>query len=476
MEIGFGNARHIKSLTMGLPHPVKTMPTKYIKRYTYMFEQHMPGLSTLKITTKFGRWFVPVMIHPYNIWIETNAGLLWFAAWITRSNDRLRYALWDEKNSVSGNRLDDARLPDWDERPLVELSVTLTKKKPEGIQVTRDPNEIMAENDELPEDPTDSEEDDIGEPGFEWVSNAGSVASDGDVVTDLMDGMSITSAEEDIIANLAQGASESQRQPIFPATRILLDAYAIRRKGRAVLLTDRDVCRPYPYQLSPESNGSEAKKPTLQEMSDDVLAEELFLHNKLPNQTLNEHSHLLNIDIAYLKARKQERKCEAEEMLVKNGPEIVQPVVEDAVGGWDVNDDNDNDAVWGLAGNGGFGDNDNDDHDDTEDTGDSEFDYAIRSDYEYPSDDGCDSDYSFRNTAPPSQDDNESFVSATSEPRDEEVIVHGSHGFEVQQDGGTNHGVNVAAQDPPTEDWAQEAAVTEGDWSAEGRDAVSSSW
>ena len=94
-------------------------------------------------------------------------------------------------------------------------------------------------------------------------------------------------------------------------------------------------------------------------MSNDILAEELFLHNKMGHITLRENAHLPNIDYLYLKAGNKMQRSENQEMLAKNGP----PVPEES-------DDADGDDEQGGGGARGAGDNHDGDDDDISDTHD----------------------------------------------------------------------------------------------------------
>ena len=106
-HIGPSNLKAIRKFSMGLPYGIKTMPSKYISRYTRMLDTEMPQLAEFRVTSKFGRWFTPKTLQPGDTWVENHRGLLWFAAWITRSHPLLKCAVWDEKNTIHDNKLDD---------------------------------------------------------------------------------------------------------------------------------------------------------------------------------------------------------------------------------------------------------------------------------------------------------------------------------------------------------------------------------
>jgi hypothetical protein len=53
-HIGHGNLAQIRTLVFGLPHAVKTMPSKYLGRYLRMLQKGMPELESFTITTSTG--------------------------------------------------------------------------------------------------------------------------------------------------------------------------------------------------------------------------------------------------------------------------------------------------------------------------------------------------------------------------------------------------------------------------------------
>ena len=132
-HIGAANTANIKSLTMGLPHALKTMPSKYLGRYLYLLSVGMPKLNQLKVTTKFGRWYYPTTYQPAHPWVECHRGMLWFASWVTLRHEGLKFAVWDERNTVWGNKIE-ADKAIWFDNRIVELCVTITRYKPKGLE------------------------------------------------------------------------------------------------------------------------------------------------------------------------------------------------------------------------------------------------------------------------------------------------------------------------------------------------------
>jgi hypothetical protein len=105
-HIGPTNLSSIRHLSMGLPHALKTIPTKFLKRYTRMLETQMPRLTHFELTTENCRWFEPVTVSPSHGRIENHRGLLWFSSWVDRSHPVLNCAVWYEEGTVSGNNID----------------------------------------------------------------------------------------------------------------------------------------------------------------------------------------------------------------------------------------------------------------------------------------------------------------------------------------------------------------------------------
>ena len=306
-HIGVVNTKAIRRLCLGLPHALKTMPSRSLGLYLHMLEDQMPELQEFKITTLFDRWRYAVTQEPRNVWIENHRGLLWTAAWATRNHKLLKYAVWNEWDTVSDGKIGDEIYlkPRWDDRPSVVIEVTITKGKPVGLQEADRPEEIEKRN-----------------------------------------GVLINGEEPELIQ---------------PVRGLLLDCYKIRRT-RFVGLSTSATCRPYNYQvdLNQSNVTSESSKPI--ELPVVVQIEELFLHNKHPQR-------LFSISNPpprswYLKARALESANIAQEMLMKNGP---PPAPEPSVHG---GDDNDNgwggNEGWGGPGNGGD-DDWNDDNDNSHD-------------------------------------------------------------------------------------------------------------
>ena len=198
-HIGPGNLKAIRKLSIGLPHALKTMPSKYIGRYTRMLDTQMPRLAQFRITSKFGRWFRAKTLLPGSTWVENHRGLLWTAAWVTRSHPGLRFAVWDEKNTVYQNKIDDERAEYYDQRPLVELAVTIYSTKPNNLQSFENPKHIEARNSKLP--PVPSADDD--------------------------DGATMQLIDDEFFQPILETQGPAGHEVVRPATRILLDSWKI---------------------------------------------------------------------------------------------------------------------------------------------------------------------------------------------------------------------------------------------------------
>ena len=347
-HIGPTNLGAIRKLVIGLPHGVKTMPSKYIGRYTRMLDCQMPQLQEFKITTKFGRWYSPVTLDPTNTWIENHRGMLWFAAWVTRSHPLLKCAAWDEKNTVYANTLDDERWAQFDNRPPVELSITLYSVKPENVHVMKKPQEIEARNAGLEALYGEPKPDDLGHLFFEEIDH--------------------------------KSGLPYEVQTVPPATQILLDSWKIRRKG-FVGLSTRETCRPYAYQLATTATDSEVHRPLESEMADQVLLEEMLLHNKIPQTTIAKLSGAkLSIHMLRLRAKVLENKKIEEEMFMKRGEPPTEPTEHwDEPTGEDWNGNHTN-ADWANVDDGNNewgGDNDGNEGDGNDTYGDGWSGYGL---------------------------------------------------------------------------------------------------
>ena len=315
-HIGPSNLKAIRKLSIGLPYSLKTMPAKYIGRYTRMLDMQMPQLGEFRITSKFGRWFRGQTLQPGSTWIENHRGLLWIAAWVTRSHPSLKYAVWDEKNTVHDNKLDDERAAYFDERPLVELAVTICSGKPEDVQNMENPKHVGARNANVPlVRPVDDDLENVGEDdNYEYY-------------------------QLDPETRVPLG-----HEVVKPATRLLLDSWKIRRTG-FVGLSSKGGCRPYNYQLRRTAASSEASKPALENMSGQEQIEELCFHNKIIDRQLSDLAAVgMEIEVLRLRSKMSEaRILEAKnveiEMVMKRGepePET-EPNDEDGVG-WGAED------------------------------------------------------------------------------------------------------------------------------------------
>lgn len=297
-HIGAMNLKSIRRLSIGLPHGIKIMPSKYIGRYTRMLDNRMPQLQNFIITTKFGRWNYPVTLNPRHTWVECHRGMLWFGAWVTRSHPQLKYAVWDEKNTVFQNKLDDQVLGSFDSRPDVELTVTISSIQPKDLQVMRDPRIIQARNEALVEV--------MGEP---------EIGEFGDIIDHRFHPLSGLPLDVEVVE---------------PATRMLLNSWEIRRQG-FVGLSTLGTCRPYAYQLPISARNSEAATPVENSMNEQVLLEELFLHNKTPEKTLAMLPVAkYNTNTLFLRAKALEAKNIEEEMIMKRGELPPEPPAQTA--------------------------------------------------------------------------------------------------------------------------------------------------
>ena len=430
-EIGAANLRHIKALTMGLPHALKTMPSKYLGRYLRMLVLGMPKLSTLKCTTKFGRWFYALTHDPCNTWIESHRGLLWFAAWVTLRHGNLKFAVWDEQNTVSDNKVDTDRAEFYDHR-MVELSITMTSTRPEGLQTLQDSKPVETENEQL---------------GHGYITPAVSTP--------------LTEEDDDQDdAQIIDAYTEMQLHPdakiVVPATKLLLDSAKIRRTGFFDLATHEN-CRPYPYPLPPDARDSEAHAID-GGMYEDPL-EVCFLNNKNP-ELIFEHDRLegQDVNMIYLRATTLEKSNIDREMLAKNGPPPPEPSNhgdEDNDDGGDNNDGwagpADDDNPWQDAqvdhGSANYNDDDYDandfddeDHEDYDDLTSHE-DYDVGEDgvgnYEWPED-----------------------VEEGDPPADQESSEDQGQDYDASHDDPYEHGISTV----PTINWNETSTAAPGAW------------
>jgi hypothetical protein len=114
-----------------------------------MLDEQMPLLKSFTITAAFGRWRAPLTSSPGDTWVESHRGILWFSAWVTRSRPILRFAVWDEHNTISGNKLDDEVSTMLGDRPEPATAVVITSTKPGDLQVSPDPHDLEVRNQEL---------------------------------------------------------------------------------------------------------------------------------------------------------------------------------------------------------------------------------------------------------------------------------------------------------------------------------------
>ena len=98
----------------------------------------MPELQEFRVTTRIDRWRWPVTYEPHNNWIESHRGLLWVAAWVTRNHKVLKYAVWDESDTVADRKLDD-------EANVLD-EVKITKVKPSFLHNAERPEDIEKQN------------------------------------------------------------------------------------------------------------------------------------------------------------------------------------------------------------------------------------------------------------------------------------------------------------------------------------------
>lgn len=84
-----------------------------------------------------------------------------------------------------------------------------------------------------------------------------------------------------LILPLSQAELETMEQdfePVVPPNNILLNSWKIRRAGWENLANEK--ARPFNYKLSSNADSSETKTPPLASMTDQVLAEEIFMYTR----------------------------------------------------------------------------------------------------------------------------------------------------------------------------------------------------
>ena len=108
----------------------------------------MPQLRELVLTTELDRWRWPFLTGTYSTpWLERHRAMLFAPAWILSYHPRLKFAVWDEeKTVVDGELQDEIIVNDFDNRPTVRLTVTMSASKPSGLKLMATPEEIREYN------------------------------------------------------------------------------------------------------------------------------------------------------------------------------------------------------------------------------------------------------------------------------------------------------------------------------------------
>ena len=186
------------------------------------------------------------------------------------------------------------------------MKITITATKPEDTQVVLHPSKIEAHNQKLRELHGDPEPEE-------------------------------------------QGNLPYKPMALFPATRILLDSWKIRRSGWTGLATF-DSSRPYPYQLPITAKNSEVNRPSDADMGAQVFLEEMLLHNKTPESTIARlDGEKYNTHVLCLRAKALEEQNIKREMLMKCGPPPPALVEDEAQNNDDGHENDGNDGDGGGA-------------------------------------------------------------------------------------------------------------------------------
>lgn len=142
-HIGTSNLSRIKTLTLGLPYCLRTMPSKYLSRYVQLLE-NMPSLQQLVMTTASAG--APRTMTPRCAWIENNRGLRYFAAWMTLRSSRLNFVTWQEVGTLGHNRERGVEGSNEFDSWLAsgQLSVVLTRERPPGLTHVNNPKRPLS--------------------------------------------------------------------------------------------------------------------------------------------------------------------------------------------------------------------------------------------------------------------------------------------------------------------------------------------
>ncbi|ETN47107.1 uncharacterized protein HMPREF1541_01297 [Cyphellophora europaea CBS 101466] len=340
-HIGPTKLGFIQKLTLGLPHAVKTKPSMYLGRYMRMVE-NMTGLQKLTVTTTTRG--LPRTHVPCSHWVEVNRGLLHLASWTTLRSPRLKYAVWEESGTVLNNRIEQR----WSDG---RLSVVIGTKRPRNLRQMANPLAAMERNSRLWDERAALRETLHANYLAIWnyeeqmvdylacqvhlellsITPFVIVEDEWDDYDDMIEEMQLPSLPiyPQLLQITAAELDIFHREPetIESPSGLLLNSWKIRRVGFEKL-GQEEHCRPYEYQLPPSASGSESVTPALETMSGNVLAEELYLHNK------NEFSNMANVPETFsverlfdLAGNKQQRNVKTE-LYNKDGPPIV-PYVEE---------------------------------------------------------------------------------------------------------------------------------------------------
>ncbi|KPI40646.1 uncharacterized protein AB675_10760 [Cyphellophora attinorum] len=290
--------RAIRSLTFGLPHALKTMPTTFLPRYLRLLADEMPTLATMKMTTGGGGPFRQKV--PANQVIEKNRGLLLFAAYVTLRHPGLNFATWHEKGTYLKGHFE------FTDRS-ARIEVIMTAKRP-TLHFMEDPNEIEEANDRLArrQEAVKEHEDSFGPfreafyvlPFCDYEAQLNREAFSHppgyDVESDYYDefwdeegvpvAMSLPVAPTLFLSRPQIIDKEASMEKIIPPHGLLLDSWKIRRTGWEAL-AEEDKYRPFRYQIPPESNTSEHNTPKdLHSMPFESQCDELLRYNKYPEE------------------------------------------------------------------------------------------------------------------------------------------------------------------------------------------------
>ena len=120
------------------------MPSRYLAKYLRLLCVQMPALKELILTATIRRYFNAFTDDEgIDTWTEKHRALMYSSAWIMARSRSLKYAVWDEEGTVVDGMLDDLRHKTRrDDRPLVQISISMYKKKPNFLQVMETPTTV----------------------------------------------------------------------------------------------------------------------------------------------------------------------------------------------------------------------------------------------------------------------------------------------------------------------------------------------